>query len=207
MVYNNYLDPYQQVVATPVSSNESIYLAPDENGEYNNNNIIIQFNGKGVLDKQHPCNFDDRILFNEKKIESLKISAIKISYTDDFIEGLQIAYEANNGSIIPGKHNSIFIKQSKNEKKMQNQKNEAVQKEQQLSKKQPKNCYLLKEDVFEIPVDDYIVEIIGRKSEFLNYIQFVTQKGETSSMFGNSTLGKPFNLQKKGYTFGASKYI
>ena len=83
-------------------------------------------------------NFNDLEVMSNEGQQFRKIYAIKVQIAPSYINGIQVAYEVANGTIITGKNHIVTpIKQKKRKNKN------------------------FREDVFEIKGDDYITQISG----------------------------------------------
>ncbi|EAR86618.1 hypothetical protein TTHERM_00041490 (macronuclear) [Tetrahymena thermophila SB210] len=184
-----------------VSSKSEGNVQRDKSKSYQGNNTTNQ-------NIQQINQFDDQQVIKGRGQNFNKINAIKVSYTDNIILNMEVAYELDDGSIITGESSRVY---AENNIKQTTQKDQKCVKSRAISECSPRNLqreqFVLPNtkvctEVFEILQDDYLFEISGSANScYVEQIKFKTYRG-FEGIFGEKKSGIQFSFKEQGQTFG-----
>ncbi|KAL4512452.1 hypothetical protein ABPG72_005454 [Tetrahymena utriculariae] len=185
----------------PVSNKNEVAKQREKCLSYYGNNIANQ-------NIQQLNSFDDLQVIKGRGQNFNKINAIKVSFTNNIILNMEVAYELDDGSIITGESSRVY---AGNNIKQTTQKDQKCIKGRDISAKSPRNIqenqFVLSDTkistgVFEILQDDYLYEISGSaNSYYVEQIKFKTYRG-FEGIFGEKKSGIQFSFKEQGQTFG-----
>ncbi|KAL4474748.1 hypothetical protein ABPG74_001444 [Tetrahymena malaccensis] len=185
-----------------VSNKNEMIMQRDKSKSYSGNNSTNQ------NIQQQLNSFDDYQVIKGRGQNFNKINAIKVSFTNNIILNMEVAYELDDGSIITGESSRVY---AENNMSQTAQKDQKCVKSRAVSACDPNNLqgdqFVLFDakicsGVFEILQDDYLYEISGSANSFyVEQIKFKTYKG-LEGIFGEKKSGIEFSFKEQGQTFG-----